>query len=231
MKNFHLMAGLLLCLTLLFAACSPNSDTPVASPVLAPLPPPTPDGGPFGVDVNINMNTIDGFLGRSDVAYFDMRMFYDPADYEAIGGDSSLSRTLPGYRIVPFPYLATLSALPVSGAYTGNTLFSVVWGEKRGEVLSIKPNYVESELILSEIFPKDKAIFIMCGGAGYTSLARGLLSHMGWDPARIYHTGGNWHYTGNRALDLTISGDPTRIATWRANYAFIDFDNLHRITP
>ena len=99
------------CLALLLPACTdkgpavdPQAQKHVVS--LQPLPPPQPDGGPFGVDANINMNTIDNFLGRPDVAYIDVRMFFDPADYEAIGGFSRLTRTLPGYRIVPFPFIA-----------------------------------------------------------------------------------------------------------------------------
>jgi len=228
MKKLILLSVLLF-LTLFLSSCANNN--PPAGFEISPLPPPQRDGGPFGVDVNINMNTIDNFLGRPDVAYFDMRMFYDPADYEAIGGISRLTQTLPGYRIVPFPFIASLSALPVSGAYDGRSLFEVVWGENRGEILEITPNYLESELILRDIFPRDKAIFLMCGGAGYTSLARGLLIHMGWDANMIYHTGGNWHYNGNMALDLTIPGDDFNIATWRVNYAFFDFDRLHRIAP
>jgi len=222
--KYFIPISVLLCLALFVSACTDNDQ----GYQIAPLPPPQRDGGPFGVDVNINMNTIDNFLGRPDVAYFDMRMFYDPADYEAIGGFSRMTRTLPGYRIVPFPYIASLSALPVSGAYDGRRLFEVVWGQNRGEILEITPNYEESELIIRDIFPRDKAIFLMCGGAGYTSLARGLLIHMGWDENLIYHTGGNWHYNGNMALEMTVSGDNPNIATWRANHAFLDFD---RLTP
>jgi len=197
---------------------------------LSALPPPEPDGGPFGVDVNINMTTIDGYLGRPDVAYIDVRMLYDPADFPSIGGVASLTQTLPGYRIVPYPFIATLSAMPVDNAYEGVTLFDVVWGEGR-EILSITPNYSESEIILNDLFPKDKIIFLMCGGAGYSSLTRVLLIHLGWEENMIYHTGGNWHYEGNMAIDMTISATDSNIATWRANYAYIDFDRLNRITP
>jgi len=182
------------------------------------------------VDVNINMTTIDDYLNRPDVAYMDMRMLYDPADFEAIGGISSLTQTLPGYRIVPYPFLGTLSAMPVDNAYDGERLFEIVWGEGN-EILSITPNYAESETILGELFPKDKVIFLMCGGAGYSSLTRVLLINQGWDENKIYHTGGNWYYEGNMSLDLTISASNPDIATWRANYAFIDFEHLSRITP
>jgi len=216
----------MLCLPLFVSACDTNGST--GSEELSALPPPEPDGGPFGVDVNINMSTIDNYLNRPDVDYFDMRMFYDPADFEAIGGDSTLSRTLPGYRIVPYPFLASVGPLPVDGAYDGDSLFYIEWGENR-EILVIRPNFAESEIIFNQIFPKDRTIFLMCGGAGYTSLMRALLFHFGYDESKIYHTGGNWHYEGNMALDLRISSSDSNIATWRADYALIDFDHLTRI--
>jgi len=222
----------LLCLTLCLFACSngeaQSQEETQEAEQLEPLPPPEPDGGPFGVDVNINMTTIDDFLNRPDVAYVDMRMLYDPARFEAIGGDPNLSRTLPGYRIVPYPFLATLSAMPVENAYEGLTLYDVVWGEN--EITSISANYAESELILNELFPKDKVIFIMCGGAGYSALTRALLVHLGWDENKIYSTGGNWYYEGNESVDLTVNGNNQKIATWRANYAFIDFDKLTAVS-
>jgi len=230
MKKSMFLLGILLCLMFLLSACDTMAFSQAQNTSdLTPLPPPERDGGPFGVDVNINMSTIDDFLERPDVAYFDMRMLADPADYEAIGGVSRLTQTLPGFRIVPFPYLASLSSLPVDNPYDGDTLFTVVWGEERGEILYISPNFRESERILRDIFPAAKAIFLMCGGAGYTSLARGLLIHMGWDENLIYHTGGNWHYEGDRGIDLVISEDNPNIATWNVNYTVIDFDKLTRI--
>jgi len=234
MKKISLLFGLVLCLVLFFlSACSANNlrTSPQEQRHVSSLPPPQPDGGPFGVDLNINMNTIDDYLGWSDIEYIDVRMFYDPADFPAIGGIASLTQTLPGYRIVPFPYIANLGAMPVANAYDGNRLFEIVWGEGRGEVLAITPNYLEAENILNDLFPKDRVIFLMCGGAGYSSLARGLLIHKGWNENMIYHTGGNWHYNGNMALDMTISNDDHNIATWRVDYALIDFDHLNRITP
>jgi hypothetical protein len=139
----------------------------------ASAPPPLPAAEPdmetqFGVDKNINIDTIDNWLGREDVAYRDVRMLFDPADYAAIGGEADLTRTIEGFKVVPYPYLATLSALPVSGAYAGNCLFAVNWGAD-GSIVSAEPNYEESMRILEELFPKDKAVFLMCGGGGYSA--------------------------------------------------------------
>jgi len=71
-----------------------------------PLPPAEPDPtSDFGFDKNINMSTIDNWLGRGDVVYRDMRMMSDPAKFgELPGGDALLSRTIKGFGIVPFPF-------------------------------------------------------------------------------------------------------------------------------
>ena len=231
MKKAMLLLSVLLSLLMLVSACTPPATEAGLEPLPLPepLPPPEPDGGPFGVDVNYNINTIDDHLGRPDVAYIDMRMLYDPADFESIGGISRLTRTLPGYRIVPLPYIATLSAMPVAGAYEGDKLFEITWGDN-GDILACVPNYAESEAILSNLFPKDKAIFLMCGGGGYSGLTKSFLIYMGWDENMIYNTGGNWYYEGNSSLDLTLPGDESVITTWVANYSFIDFGNLTRIS-
>ena len=44
--------------------------------------------GEFGIDKNINEETIDNYLNREDSVYRDMRMLKDPGNYEAIGGDA-----------------------------------------------------------------------------------------------------------------------------------------------
>ena len=227
MKRISVFVFVFFCLVLFLSACDSNDSN--TQEQLVALPPPEPDGGPFGVDVNINMTTIDNYLNRPDVAYIDVRMLYDPADFPAIGGIANLTQTLPGYRVVPYPFLATLSAMPVANAYEGETLFEVVWGDDR-EILEISLNYAEANTILNDLFPKDEIIFLMCGGAGYSSLTRVLLIHLGWDENKIYHTGGNWHYDGNMGLDMTVSATDSNIATWRVNYAFIDFDRLTKIS-
>ena len=128
----------------------------------------------FGVDKNINILTIDKYLGREDTVYRDMRMLFDPADYAAIGGDADLSFTIKGFKVVPYPFIGTLQALPVDGAYTGETLFTVEWNED-GTVKTAAPNYKESMLCLEELFPKDKNIFLICGGGGYAGMMKNLL--------------------------------------------------------
>lgn len=185
----------------------------------------------FGVDKNINMATIDSYVNRRDVVYRDVRMLFDPADYAAIGGDADLSATIIGFKVVPYPYIATLSALPVANAYEGETLFDVVWNAD-GTIASAEENYKESMFILEELFPRDKPIFLMCGGGGYAGMTKTLLLYLGWDEGLLYNIGGNWEYTGENALELVVypedANDENIYATWRADYAYIDFSRLHK---
>jgi rhodanese-related sulfurtransferase len=213
-----------------------DSAPPANAPVEegpAPLPAPEPDpSSDFGVDLNINMETIDNFLGREDVAYRDVRMLFDPADFGSIGGNADLSATIRGFKIVPYPYLASLPQLPVSGAYDADKAFTITWKED-GSIDAATPNFEESQTIVDDLFPKDKAIFLMCGGGGYAGMTKALLVALGWSPDKIYNVGGNWSYQGKNAQELIVyseSADGNDIyATWRADYALIDFSRLHPI--
>jgi len=212
---------LILCIYCLFlVSCGKQATLPI---------PKTDVNSQFGVDENINMETIDQYLGRDDVVYRDVRMLFDPADYAAIGGEADLTHTITGFKVVPYPYLATLSELPVDGAYDGNCLLDVTWSEN-GTVESAQPRYVESMMILEELFPKDKPIFLMCGGGGYAQMTKELLIYLGWDENKLYNIGANWTYTGENSLELIVypenAGDQNIYATWRADYAYIVFDKL-----
>ena len=170
--------------------------------------------GEFGIDKNINEKTIDDYLGRDDSVYRDMRMLKDPGDYEAIGGDSYLSGFVKGFEVVPYPYLVNVSGLPeeVGDTYTGKTLFT----EKDGEYTA---NYEESMDILEYLFPKDKNIFLMCGGGGYAGMTKNLLVALGWDADKIYNVGGYWYYDGDNNVEVknTKYGDTT-YDFWKVPY-------------
>jgi len=219
-------------------------EAPAQEPVVEPEPveapaeealPPLPAAQPnpedqFGVDTNINIGTIDQWLGRDDVEYVDVRMLTDPGCYESIGGDSMLSGTIEGFKVVPYPYLGTLTGLPPDVAatqYEGPCLFDVEFDET-GAVSSIEANYLESENIINDLFPKDKAIFLMCGGGGYGSFTRNLLIALGYDPSMLYNIGGFWGYTGENKLEV-LTDSPSGIdyyAFHRLNYHIIDFTQL-----
>lgn len=154
--------------------------------------------GELGIDKNVNEVTIDSYLGRADAVYRDMRMLVDPADYGAIGGDSMLSGFVRGFEVVPLPYIVNVTGLPeaVGAAYAGPTLFH------QHSDGSVTANYEESMAILEGLFPKDKVIFLMCGGGGYAGMMKNLLVKLGWDDSKIYNVGGYWYYEGGNNVEV-----------------------------
>lgn len=198
--------------------------TGCASPL--PLPKVTSgERGELGIDKNINEKTIDKFLNRSDSVYRDVRMLVDAGNYEAIGGDSYLSGFVKGFEVVPYPYLAPLEGLPevIGEGYKGDTLFSKVDDE-------YVANYEESLSILEYYFPKNKNIFIMCGGGGYAGMTKSLLVSLGWNENRIYNAGGYWYYEGNNNVPVkkTVNGE-TKYDFWKVMYHDIDFSTLTKV--
>lgn len=212
------MVGLLVILVL-FAAIS---QVLTSSANLLPLSNPEKSKGmrgELGIDKNINEKTIDNYLARPDSVYRDMRMLVDEANYEAIGGDRYLSGLIKGFEVVPYPYLVEPEGLPaaVGKSYSGKTLFKKVDGK-------YVANYKESTKILEDLFPKDKNIFLMCGGGGYSGMTKDLLVSLGWNGDKIWNTGGYWHYEGKNKVDIK-QNDGT-YAFWKVNYHLIDFTSL-----
>ena len=183
-------------------------------------------GEQFGIDKNINESTIDKYLGRSDSVYRDMRMLKDPGNYEAIGGDSYLSGFVEGFEVIPLPYLTNVTGLPeeVGETYTGETLFTQ---DESGNYVA---NYEESMEILEAIFPKDKNIFLMCGGGGYAGMTKTMLVALGWDENKIYNVGAYWSYNGNNKVEVkkTIDGEDYYNFSI-VPYYNIDFTTLHEV--
>ncbi|MBR6965360.1 hypothetical protein IKH83_03560 [Candidatus Saccharibacteria bacterium] len=178
--------------------------------------------GQLGIDKNINEKNIDDYLGRSDSVYRDMRMLVDPANYEAIGGDSYLSGFVKGFEVVPLPYLIPAEGLPeaVGSSYTGTTLFS----HQDGNYVA---NYAESMDILEALFPKDKNIFLMCGGGGYAGMTKNLLVALGWDENKIYNVGGYWAYDGKNNVEVkTERNGEVAYDFFKVPYHSIDFSTL-----
>lgn len=237
--DFHhpmLMLALLvatMCLCLVLArgmGWSPSGGTP--SPIQAerPLPEPEPasgERGKLGIDANVNEATIDLYLGRDDVAYRDMRMLTDECDWEAIGGDSRLSGYVDGFEVVPLPYLMPVEGLPeeVGKGYDGPTLFH------RGDDGKWEPAYYESMDILEDLFPPDKDIILMCGGGGYSGMAKELLVSLGWREDHIWNAGGWWYYEGERGMQVARDNGHGQ-TTWDFHdvpYHGIDFSVLHEV--
>ena len=182
--------------------------------------------GMLGIDKNINEQTIDKYLGRSDSVYRDMRMLSDPGNYEAIGGDSMLSGTIKGFEIIPYSYLTKVKGLPeaVGKTYEGKTLFT------ENEDGTYSPNYKESMEFLEMYFPKDKNIFLICGGGGYAGMTKKLLVSLGWDENKIYNIGGYWFYDGDNNVQIKKEENGKTIYEfWKVTYHDINFENFTEI--
>jgi len=177
--------------------------------------------GMLGIDKNINEETIDNYLNRSDSVYRDMRMLKDPGNYEAIGGDSYLSGFIKGFEVIPYPLITEVKGLPeaVGDSYKGKTLFKEVDGK-------YIPNYKESLEILEYYFPKDKNIFLICGGGGYAGMTKNLLVSLGWDENKIYNVGGYWYYNGNNNVQVKNND---KYDFYKVTYHDIDFKNLTEV--
>lgn len=195
---------------------------------LLELPKPEVTGGErglLGIDKNINEESLDNYLFRSDVVYRDMRMLKDPGNYEAIGGDSYLSGFVKGFEVIPYPLLTEVKGLPeeVGSSYKGKTLFKEVNGK-------YVANYKESLEFLEYYFPKDKVIFLMCGGGGYAGMTKNLLVSLGWDENKIYDVGGYWFYNGKYKVEVkNVTKNKTTYDFWKATYHDIDFSTLTEV--
>ena len=180
--------------------------------------------GELGIDKNVNEETIDLYLGRGDAVYRDLRMLEDPGNFEAIGGDSYLSGFVRGFELVPFPYIVNVSGLPeeVGQTYTGKTLFH------QHSDGSYSENYAESMDILEALFPKDKVIFLMCGGGGYSGMMKNMLVALGWDESKIYDVGGYWFYGGENNVDVKRVNDKGEVVYdfYKVPVHEIEFDKL-----
>ncbi len=179
--------------------------------------------GKLGVDKNVNEKTIDEYLGRDDAVYIDLRMQKDPGYFEAIGGDSYLSGFVDGFEVVPFPYIVNVTDLPEAVGYTynGETLF-------HNDGSNYTANYKESLEILENLFPKDKYIFLMCGGGGYSGMMKKMLVALGWDESKIYVVGGHWFYEGKNNVEVKRIDDDNNIVYdfYKVPYHEIDFKAL-----
>ena len=182
--------------------------------------------GELGIDKNINEATIDNYLNRSDAVYRDLRMLEDPGNYESIGGDSYLSGYVNGFEVVPFPYIMNVTGLPeeVGQTYTGETLFTQ---DSDGNYIE---NYEESKNVIEDLFPRDKVIFLMCGGGGYSGMMKKLLVSLGWDESKIYDVGGYWFYEGDNNVEVKreLMDGRTIYDFYKVPYHDINFERLTR---
>ena len=175
-----------------------------------------------------------------------MRLLVDSQGYDDLTPTSSgmLTATIEGFRVSPLPYIANLwdgmLPPPVLDNPIDNDwvpLFDVEWGEY-GEVVSVTDNYEESMYVLEEIFPKDKLIFLMCGGGGYAWMTKQILIKLGYDKSKVYNIGGFWSYNGKHRVELITFYDGENqgayenefYSFYNANYMNIE-TTLQYLTP
>ena len=226
-KSLVIVGIFLVLLIALVVACFISNNTAKKEKDLVLPKPAVSEGirGELGIDKNINEKNIDNYLNREDSVYRDMRMLNDPANYEAIEGDSYLSGFVKGFEVIPYPYLTEVKGLPeaVGESYKGKTLFTEENGKYRA-------NYEESMTILETVFPKDKYIFLMCGGGGYAGMTKNLLVSLGWDANKIYNVGGYWYYEGKNKVETKIVKEKKTTYNFAlVPYHDIDFSALHEV--
>lgn len=211
--------SILICLILLTGCNNKEVELPI---------PEVSEGmrGELGIDKNVNEETLDQYLNLDDAVYYDMRMLKDDANYEAIEGDSYLSGFVKGFEVLPYPYLSNVVGLPeaVGTPYQGPTLFT------QKDDKTYVANYEESMDILNYFFPKDKTIFLMCGGGGYAGMTKAMLVSLGWDETKIYNTGGYWYYKGENNVQVKrTTNNETKYDFWKLPYHNIEFDKLTKV--
>ncbi|MDD2505063.1 MAG: rhodanese-like domain-containing protein [Bacilli bacterium] len=227
-KTKVIISGLLIVIVILIAMnFKGDSLKPLPAPELA-------EGvrGAYGIDKNIDDQSIDNYLDREDTVYIDLRMLDDPASWENKGGERELTGFIKGFKVIPYPFLAGFSQEyrdqktdeNVDGLYDGPSLFQL---SSDGIYTA---NYKESMDILEFVFPKDKNIFLICGAGGYARIAKEMLVELGWDKNKIYNLGGYWFYEGKNNIPVknTKHGDIS-YDFWKVMYYNIDFKTLHKV--
>ena len=107
--NIVIAVLLVIVVLLMVIAFSGNKESKLPTPEIT-----GGERGEFGIDKNINEETIDKYLGRSDSVYRDVRMLKDPGNFESIGGDSYLSGFVKGFEVISLPYIIPVTGLPES---------------------------------------------------------------------------------------------------------------------
>jgi len=223
MKSKYLL--LISIFPLALSSCNKKTIKDIPSPEISP----GYIGEMFELDKNVNIETIDSYLGIDGVTYRDMRMLEDPIHYDEMqGGDRFLSGYINGFTVSPLPYILPVTNPQGIGGipYSGPTLYSIT-----GDVYI--PNYAESESIINTFFPKENVTFLMCGGGGYAFEMKKLLRYLGYDNNKLYNVGGYWSYRGKNAISTVLGKNPQTGETMydftKVPYLKIDFDSLHAI--
>jgi rhodanese-related sulfurtransferase len=129
-------------------------------------------------------------LGRDDVVYIDLREANTNERDDGYADNNYMGVHLKGFKNIEFVSY-------IQG--NKNQLFYVAPDK------SLAPRYTTSLEILEELFPKDKAIFLMCDSGNKARSVMKLLAQYGWDMSKVYNVGAIANY-GNSNYLLISTG-------------------------
>jgi len=122
---------------------------------------------------------LDNYLFREDCIYIDLR---DPNQFYAEGA-------VAGFINIPFyGYIANFN-------FDENALYTMtkrVNGEETillGAVGSFSANYVESDMLIKDLFPQNKNIIVISTAGVEASYFISLLIQLGYDGSKLYNVG------------------------------------------
>ena len=177
---------------------------------------------------SVTTRNIDNYLFRDDVVYVDLRPYSEIAREGHIAGFSF------------FPYYDFIATMEGSKDSNGNPKDDRLFKMKNergqlGQIGNFAPNYVESEQVLNELFPKDKYIFAITISNNECMYFLNLLIQHGYDASKLYNIGGfsigtgfnNIAYTSIDNPKYLVPGNPL-ISTVEDN---VTFDFMDSLTP
>lgn len=132
------------------------------------------------VDSGVTTFNLDEYLFREDVMYVDLRYTSNIISNGHVAGFQFYSF----YEFIAhYTNKQTLYKMNGTGGLSG----------------SFTPNYIESEQIITSIFPKNKIIFAISESGDVSTYFFRLLHQLGYDPSLLYNIGG---YDNNAGFQI-----------------------------
>ena len=167
---------------LLFTACSNSNVSSQKIDLYKDIPVKNDINGVSIESSSVNTKNVDNYLFRDDTIYVDLRYYSWVIRDGHIGGFSFYSF---------YEFFASMEDTD-----NDNRLFSYKKESPICKVGSFTPNYVESEFMLNNLFPKDKNIFAISQSGLECTYFFNLLIQYGYDSSKLYNIGGFSNGTG-----------------------------------
>lgn len=217
------MKKILLVLFLLLGGCanSSNSSSDINTNPYENIPIKNDVNGFRIEDSPVNTRNIDYYMFRDDTVYVDLRY------YSWVLSDGHIA----GFSFYPFYELIA----SMENSETDNKLFAYKKQSPICDVGSFYPNYEESELLLNELFPKDKYIFAISQSGLECNYLFNLLLQYDYDPSKLYNIGGFSRGTGFYNVAYKDLDNPKYLVKGNAfldnNIKDITYDFMVGLTP